>query len=487
MVQVLTMPMMGNTMEIGLVVEWKFAEGEEVSEGEPVVIVESEKASAEVAAGEDGVLYALEVGEGDEVPPGTRLGVIRGHDEDDEDVETALEDTGDDEATANEASAEHDDETTGRGEGAGAGEPSIEDGYDGGEPIPAAPGARRRARDEDVPLSAIKGTGPDGAVLIADLEEHLETATPSNASAVDAGAGTEGGHVAAPPSVRRLARELGVTLSDAKAAGDGDRIAESDVRRAASAGPAPQAGPSGGRPDVSAEVPDPSTHGLTVVERRQLSGMRATIARRMGQSTREKPHVTLNRAVGADRALAVADEFDAAETKIGLTDVLVCAVSEALAEHPQFNAWYGDGELSLIEQQNIGVAVDIDDGLVTAVVREVGRKTPTEIAEERAELTATVQSGEFTLDDVQGGTFTITNLGMFGVDSFDPIINPPEIAILGVGRIRDDDDGRELTLSLSFDHRVVDGADAARFLDSVAQWFTSPSRLLTRRVEMAFE
>lgn len=489
MVQVLTMPMMGNTMEIGIVVEWKVAEGDDVSEGDPVVIVESEKASTEVAAGQDGVLHSLEIGEGEEVPPGTRLGVIRGHDEDEADVEAAIEESDEKEQVTGEPSTEADEGAVTPDEA-----PSKEDGAtdptdDEDGRIPAAPGARRRAGEEDLPLSEVEGTGPEGAVLIADLEEHLETGRPSDATEVEVPAGTEDGHVAAPPSVRRLARELGVRLSEVQTSGDGDRLAESDVRRAASAESIPEAGPStaAGQPDVSGEAADPAAQGLTVVDRRQLSGMRATIARRMGQSAREKPHVTLNRAVSADRALAVADEFDDSEPGIGLTDILICAVCEALAEHPEFNAWYGDGQVSLIEEKNIGVAVDIDDGLVTAVLRDVGRKTPTVIAEKRAERTATVQSGEFSLDDIQGGTFTITNLGMFGVDSFDPIINPPEIAILGVGRIRDADDGRELTLSLSFDHRVVDGADAARFLDSIARWFTAPSRLLTQRVEAALE
>jgi len=472
MVQVLTMPMLGNTMEIGIVVEWIVDEDESVSEDDTVVIVESEKASNEVTADQNGILKIIYVAKGEEVPPGTPLGVICGPDKDISEIDAEIEEyieLGE----LDTASSSDDPGTAGSSEGEISTSRSAK-----GVPTPAAPGARRRAWKESVSLDAVEGTGPGGAVLIKDLEDHLKQKPMADSESEWVEERTW-----ASPSVRRLARELGVNLSQVNTFAEAARVSESDVRRAtaeATEGDIEKSGP--GTKTAETEVPDANTLGLTVTEERELSGMRRTIARRMRQSTRRKPHVTLNRTVSAERALAVVSEYRDMDSDIGLTDLLVCAAVEALKTHPEFNALFSEGTLSLVEEVNIGVAIDIEDSLVTPVLRDAASKTPGKLAQERVKLTELVQSGNYSLDDLQGGTFTISNLGMFGVDSFNPIINPPEIAILGVGRIRERDEEPELTLSLSFDHRVVDGAAAARFLDTLTGRFTAPTALLNRRV-----
>lgn len=477
MVQVLTMPMMGNTMEVGTVVEWVVDEGDAVSEGETVVVIESEKASNEITAAQDGRLASIDVAENVEVPPGTQLGVILGPDEDTSDIDAAMDtdeavSTVGDTATSEVAAVE----TTAPGDDAIQYPETPEDAGR----TPAAPGARKRARESSVQLEAVKGTGPDGVVLIADIESHLEAGTGPDSEPTKA--------VVATPRVRRLARELGVTLSEVDSLATGNKVTESDVRRAAMGDPqsAVKTGASETADTGSVEF-DPASQGLTVSDQRQLTGMRSTIARQMSQSVRQKPHVTLNRTVPAVRALEVVEEYSDAATALGLNDILVCATVAALERHPEFNAWFHDGTHSLVEEINIGVAVDIDDGLVTPVLRNAETKTPVQLANERAELTQRVQANDHSLEDIQCGTFTISNLGMFGVDSFDPIINPPQIAILGVGRIQDAGDDPALTLSLSFDHRIVDGAHAARFLETYVDAFTAPTVLLTRRFEAALE
>jgi len=479
MSQVLKMPMMGNTMEIGVVVEWLASEGETVSAEEPVVIVESEKASNEVVAEQDGILTSVEVNEGEEVPPGTRLGVIRGSDENIPTTEeTAAE-------TTTETSPEADREQQTVGSEADA---VVNEASNGETRIRAAPGARKCARKASVPLEQVDGSGPGGAVLIADLESHLDGEADTATEAEE----LPEQYIPAPPRVRRLARKMGVNLAELTASAQRGRITERDVRRTAEDGDVVGDTPAE-RPVASQPLTDqreginPATHGLTVVEQRQFSGMRETIARRMHQSATKKPHVTLNRQIDAEPALAVVSEYQGSRVELGLTDILVYAAVEALDAHPEFNAWYMDGTLALIEEINIGVAVDIDDGLVTPVLEEAARKPPVELAEQRADLTAAVQEGRYSPDDITGGTFTISNLGMFSVDSFDPIINPPEIAILGVGRVRDGSDEHELTLSLSFDHRVADGANAARFLDTLVDAFTLPTHLIARRTQIALE
>lgn len=223
----------------------------------------------------------------------------------------------------------------------------------------------------------------------------------------------------------------------------------------------------------------------TVREERSLSPMRRTIAERLGESYREAVHVTASRAVNAGPLLAAADAAD----EPSVTDVLLCALSDALADHPAFNATFEDGTHRVYEEHNVGVAVDIDEGLVTPVVEDVASKSLTEVAARRRELTERVRAGEYTMSTFRGGTVTVSNLGALGVDSFTPVINPPEVAILGVGRVTEravptaesaentehrhgDAEGvafrPELTLDLSFDHRVVDGADAARFLATLS-------------------
>lgn len=225
----------------------------------------------------------------------------------------------------------------------------------------------------------------------------------------------------------------------------------------------------------------------TVREEHSLSPMRRTIADRLQESYREAVHVTVSREVGVEPLLAAA-EMAGTENRASpsMIDVLLRALSETLAAHPAFNATFEDGTHRIYEEHNVGVAVAIEDGLVTPVVEDIGSKSLSEITRERRALTEQVQQGEYTMSTFRGGTFTISNLGPLGVDSFDPIINPPEIAILGIGRVRerptreDGDIGFEsrLTLDLSFDHRVVDGADAARFLETLSEQIASAEQFV---------
>ena len=213
----------------------------------------------------------------------------------------------------------------------------------------------------------------------------------------------------------------------------------------------------------------------TVANERSLSPMRRTIASRLQESYQNAVHVTVSREIGAEAMLAAADAD--LDVDASVTDVLLCALSDTLAEHPAFNATFEDDTHRIYEEHNVGVAVAIEDGLVTPVIEDVGSKSLAEVARARQRAVERVQAGDYTMQTFQGGTFTVSNLGPLGVDSFDPIINPPEIAILGVNRIREevvpDGDGgvaveKRLNLDLSFDHRVVDGADAARFLRTLA-------------------
>ena len=214
-----------------------------------------------------------------------------------------------------------------------------------------------------------------------------------------------------------------------------------------------------------------------VREERSLSPMRRTIADRLQESYRNAVHVTASREVDAEALVRATEEAgDRLDVDVSLLDLVLCAVSATLDEHPAFNATFEDETHRLYDEHNIGVAVDIEAGLVAPVLRDAGSKSLAELAATRRQATENVQAGEYSMSDLRGGTFTVTNLGVLGIDSFTPVINPPEVAILGVNRIRErarpGDDGvefwREMNFDLSFDHRVVDGADAARFLDALA-------------------
>ncbi len=234
----------------------------------------------------------------------------------------------------------------------------------------------------------------------------------------------------------------------------------------------------------------------TVSEEGRLDPMRRTIAERLQESYQNAVHVPVGREVDAEPLLAAAD--DALDVDVSPVDVLLVAVSRTLDEHPGFNATFEDGVHRRYEEHNVGVAVDVEAGLVAPVIADVGGRTLAAVARERRRLTDLVLAGDHSMSDLRGGTFTVTNLGLLGVDFFAPIIDPPQVAILAVNRFRQravpaDGDSpseaaevtfrRHLPLVLTFDHRVIDGADAARFLGTLAEGLTDPWPLLPEDVE----
>jgi len=231
--------------------------------------------------------------------------------------------------------------------------------------------------------------------------------------------------------------------------------------------------------DTDETTPRSDPAPRTVAVEQSLDPMRRTIAKRLHESYSEAVHVTASREVDAEGLLAAAEEAEAThDVDVTITDVLLSALSATLDEHPAFNATFADDTHTVYEEHNVGVAVDVDAGLLTPVLAAVDEKSLVEIATDRARLTERVQAGDYSMSDLRGGTFTVSNLGPLGVDAFTPVINPPEVAILGVDRIREravpDGDGgvafrREIRFDLSFDHRVVDGADAGRFLATLAE------------------
>jgi len=363
----------------------------------------------------------------------------------------------------------------------------------GGEPSPSV-------------IDNVSGTGEPRTAAPSPQPAPAPAAPPSATPRGSSAPPAREGPVPATPSTRRLARELGVDLRTVRGSGSGGRVLDDDVRAAATrpatvdeAAP-PAAPPAPARREAAKPLarvgleppPLPNFEQWGAVERRPLSHLRRTIAERMALSAALVPHVThFDRADITELDALIRRNLDPARERgvvLTLTSFLLKATALALRDHPDFNASLDAeaGELILKRYHHLGVAVASDRGLIVPVIRDVDRKPLIELARELAALAQRVREGKATLEDLRGGTFTITNIGALGGTGAIPIINYPEVAILGVARAREEAVVREgqivprlmLPLSLTFDHRVADGADGARFAADIVRRLERPDHLL---------
>ncbi len=441
----ITLPRLSPGMNEAAVARWLKKSGDTVKRGEPLYEVETEKVATEVTAPADGVLEIV-VPEGRTVAIGTLLGRLTGPDAEQAEAPPAAE----------------------------------------GPVVVQTP-----ALEPEQPASAQTETSVGAAVA----EPVLGVAAPSE---------PEERRIVASPLARRIAREMGVALEGLKGSGPGGRIIEKDVLAAAQArGVAPREpepavaavpAPAATAPPTPAPVPAPTPppHPSPVGRgdegvSRPFSGMRKTIADRMLQSQNTNATVTLTLEVDMQEATnlrqQLVGEWEQREgVRITFTDVIVKAVAKALTEHRRLNASLEGDRIVEHARIHVGVAVSLDDGLIVPVVRDADKKSILEIGRETKQLGEKARSGRLTIEEVTGGTFSVTNLGQAGVDAFTPIINPPQCAILGVGKIAPKPVARDgqvvvrpqMWLSLTFDHRLVDGHPAALFLARVKEILEKP-------------
>lgn len=331
------------------------------------------------------------------------------------------------------------------------------------------------------PGETAKVSEPIGIIAAPGEEVEIEApAAPAESAApakeVAAEAAKPAKKVKASPAAKKLAEEHGIALEDIEGTGPGGRITREDVLKAVeskAAAPAPAA---------------PAAEAAKVEDKRvPLAGMRKVIADRMAESFRTAPHVTVDMEVDMSQAAAFRKALnEVAPEKVSFTDIIVKIVARALEDFPVVNASLQGEEIVYNGQVNVGVAVALEDGLIVPVVKNANKLGIAAISQQVKELAAKAREGKLSPDEYKGGTFTISNLGMFGVDSFTPIINPPESAILGVNRIQkkpvvvnDEIVVRPMmNLSLSFDHRLIDGAVAAQFLQRVKALLENPALVL---------
>ena len=440
----IVLPQWSMGMADGTIVRWLKQEGDAVMEGEPLVEVEAAKVTSEVEAEVSGVLARILVAEGETVPVRTPLCLI---------------------GTAGEviASAEAPTEPV---ESATVASTLVPPATSSQPTVQVTPVARRMAKDHGIDLSQVRGSGPGGRIVTEDVQRAIdEAARPVPPAAASAA-------LQVIPAARRLAKDHGIDLGQVRGSGPGGRITVEDVQRVI--GTAAQPAPS---------VPPVSPAAGQVIA---LTGMRAAIARRMHQSLQTSAQVTLITEVDVSALVQLREEWKQ-QFSLTYTDLVVKAVARALKEHPRLNAWIEGEQIRLVQAIHIGVAVALDEGLIVPVVRDADRKSLWEIAQETQQLALRAREGTLSREEVMGSTFSVTNLGMYGIDAFTPIINPPESAILGVGRINEKlvrvPPGAEwrhvMTLSLTFDHRAVDGAPAAAFLQTTGKHLENPAELNT--------
>jgi pyruvate dehydrogenase E2 component (dihydrolipoamide acetyltransferase) len=445
----------GMTMTEGMVSEWFIADGAEVKKGEMLYALETEKVNLDVDAEADGTVKHL-VEAGVTLEPGDVVGYIFAQGESIPDVLPGATSQPEVVVSAEPVAVES--------AAPMAVEAVVSEGF-----VKASPAAKRLAKELDVNYLALQGTGPGGRIVEADVQSAASGQTASQQPAVAAIQSQSSANIKASPLAKRIAEQRAIDLSQVRGTGPGGRIVQSDVENLG-ASIAQASGPVAG--DI---VP--------------VKGMRKTIAQRMHQSLQDSAQLTMDMAAVMDDAVKLREqlirEWDGA-ARPTFTDLVIKAAAKALQKHPLMNSQFGGTGIQLLNEIHVGIAVALPEGLVVPVVRHADQLSLKEIAIESARLATSARNGTLGLDDYAGGTFTISALGMFGVDSFTPIINPPQSGILGVNRILDGVawEGetpirqKQMNLSLTWDHRVLDGAPAAEFLQTVVEYLSEPYRLL---------
>jgi pyruvate dehydrogenase E2 component (dihydrolipoamide acetyltransferase) len=489
------MPRLSDTMEEGVISTWHKKPGDKVAAGDALVDIETDKALMEYEAYEEGVLGEILVPEGGTASIGTPIATLV--------TDGSASDAVPAPRPPAEPTAQPEPSATGEGPATG-----------GGTAAGGSPAADGQSPAEAGQSSAEGGRSPSrpGGHPTSIVQRDAQPAE-GVGTAVDDGSRLLPGHVgngrSRPPSsplARRIARESGVDLTTVTGSGPGGRIVRADVEAAArhaavmatqpGAQPgvqaAPQAAPQAtATPSAAQPVPqaagavreaDPDT------EQVPLSRIRKVTARRLAESMRTAPHFYLTRVVDAGELLAFRATLNAAlaPAKVSVNDLIVKACATALRANPVLNVSFTEEHLLVHKRVHVGVAVALEEGLVVPVIRDADRKSVSAIGAETRELAGRAREQKLTPQEMSGGTFTVSNLGMFGVDAFTAVINPPEAAILAVGATRKEvvfRDGEvvprdRMTLTLSIDHRACDGATGARFLGELVDLLENPLRIV---------
>ena len=448
-----TMPRLSDTMESGTIVEWKVAVGDKVSSGDVVADVETDKATMELAVYDDGTIASIDVEPGQQVDVGTVIALLAEKGEDPANLKPAASAPVPTPAPAAAAPEPAPETASSPVPAASPAVSAVPAASSSGGGMRISPVARRMAEAAGIPLATIVGTGPSGRIIKRDVE-----------AAMAAGAETV---ASVPPAANVPA-----------------------VAAAPIAQPVAQASSSAITP-----IESMAGHGSPMASRRvPLSNMRQVIARRLVESKTTIPHYQVSMSFDMDPLMAMRKDLNeklaGGDVKLSVNDFLVRAAALAMHQHPDFNASFDGDAIVQHGAVNVGIAISLPEdkggGLVVGVIRDADRKSLRMISAESKALAEKARTRGLAPEDMEGATFTISNLGMYGVDHFTAIINPPNSAILAVGGamkqpvVRGDsiEVGHRMTATLSNDHRVIDGAMAARWLQTVRESVEHPTLLL---------
>jgi len=423
------MPKLSDTMEEGVIAKWNIKEGDDVSSGDIIAEVETDKATMEVEAFDDGKVLKILVDEGDAVPLGGLLAVIG---EEGEDISDILEGAGDEDGGSSDSE-------------------KAEEGSEKKEKT------KESKKEFDPILGDLNGKGSD--------KKKEEKATSSS----------DDGRIKASPLAKKMAEDKGIDLASVDGSGPEGRIIKRDIE---------EYEPAKEKAETTVSVP---VYDSEESEETKISQMRKAIARRLSESKFTSPHFYETIDIDMEAAIAARKGLnEMSEVKISFNDIVVKACSVALRRHPAINSSWMDDVIRKHGDVNVAVAVAIDEGLMTPVIKHSDKKNLRQISAETRELAGLARDRKLQPEQMEGSTFTISNLGMFGIEEFTAIINPPNACILAVGAIRDVPvvkngevvPGKRMKVTLSSDHRVVDGAKAAEFLNTLQKLLENPLAML---------
>ncbi len=462
------MPKMSDHMEAGVIIGWLVKEGEKVARGQPILELETDKAAVELEAPESGILKGIRAGveAGASVPVGETIAFIV---KTPEEIVPTLPPLG---------SAVKEMIPSGADVVASSKPISIPDvTLEKSGPVRASPAVRRIARELSVDLEQVKGSGPGGRILESDVQAYIEAQKRVIQQPIPVSGQESQETLSISPVARRMAQELGVDLTRVKPVTTPGRITKEDVLAYV------------GESETTVKPMAGTEEGDEWLD---LSRAQLMTGQRMVESVHNSPQFALTISVDMTRALDLRETLlarieEETGARLSVTGILIKIVASALKLYPRVNASFVDGRVKLHKQVNIGVAVGTEEGLIVPVIHDADQKSLAEIALELKLLQEKASRMRFSPNDLTGGTFTISNLGMFGIDHFHAIINPPESAILAVGRIIKTPIGMPddsialrpmMDLTLSIDHRSLDGMHGARFLTLVKERLEQPYLLL---------
>jgi pyruvate dehydrogenase complex dihydrolipoamide acetyltransferase, long form len=462
------MPKLSPTMEEGQLSRWLKKEGDKVSMGEPLAEIDTDKATMEMQALGSGVLRKILIQEGESAPLGQLIAVIG---DESEDISALLSGAG-----SSQAAAENKEST----------ESSVEAESDGAQQESA-----KVSPEEEQTQATAKGETPAGDTGPKTSDDGQQSGNGSKSAAQPAAA--EGGRLIVSPLAARMAAEAGINLRTLTGSGPSGRIVKRDIEEAMKSAPAaqPAAAPAqAGAVEARGQQPSQKSQieGASAYRDEPMSEMRRTIARRLVTSIGPVPHFFLTTEIEMDRAAEARRQINEMnpDLKISLNDLIIKVAALSLIQHPQVNSSFQEKAVRYYERADIGVAVAIEEGLITPVIRAAESKGLGQIATEVRELAERARSRKLRPEEYMGATFSVSNLGMFGIDEFTAVINPPEAAILAVGAMTPKPVVRDgeivvrqmMRVTMSCDHRVIDGATGARFLQTFKKMLENPLSML---------